>query len=217
MEALRCPMCGGEFAASDLLDGDEIVTCLRCESRFSTAEIFQKSTEERIEDIRAKTYSKVESDRIHTYERVEEEKRKIEYEQLRYDYEELKFAERERKFENRQRSLKIAGIVVACILSIAVLLGGPFCIYAFILRGYNSNPSAIRVGISYKDMQDMRYWDAVDLLEEKGFTNITTIDAGGNIFKKSGVVKEVTIDGCDEFYGYSKFLPDDAIIIYYYR
>ena len=83
--ALKCPECGGEFAASDLLDSDEFVTCLGCGKKFRTADIFQKTTDEKVEEIRARAYVEVEKDRTQAYREVEEGKRKVEFEQIQQE------------------------------------------------------------------------------------------------------------------------------------
>ena len=44
VSALVCPNCGGDFSASDLLDGDSLVTCLVCGKTYYTADIMNKKS-----------------------------------------------------------------------------------------------------------------------------------------------------------------------------
>ena len=223
--ALVCPECGGDFSASDLLDGDSIVTCLNCGKRFSTSSILKKSSEVEAEEIRSSAYRDVEHERTNAYREaeaertrayrdVESEKRKVERERIRLDYQKMKNQSKSEKSKNTKKALKIVIPVVSSILALLLLI---FSVIGFALRGFNLDPSAIRLGVSYEDFEGMQCSDVCDMLEEKGFTNIITKEESWNIFKKSGEVKKVTIDGCEEYYGYSKFLPDDQIIIYYYK
>ena len=115
--------------------------------------------------------------------------------------------------KERNKHLKVIIPIVASFLGITLIV---LAVVGFALRGFNSDPDAIRIGVSYEDLEGMHYSEVVELLEEKGFTNITTKDDGWNLLQKSGTVKSVSIDGCSEFYGFSKFLPDDLVIIYYY-
>ena len=211
--ALTCPECGGDFSASDLLDGDSVVTCLNCGRKYSTSEIFHQSTEEKVEEIRSRAYTDVEKDRMKAYTEVEEGKRKLEHERLQFEYEKLKQKNKEKQQKERSKHLKVIIPIVASFLGIALIV---LSVVGFALSGFNSDPDAIRIGISYEDLEGMHYSEVVELLEDKGFTNITTTDDGWNLFQKSGTVKSVSIDGCSEFYGFSKFLPEDLVIIYYY-
>ena len=222
--SLVCPECGGDFSAADLLDGDSIVTCLNCNRRFSTSEILRKSSEVEAEEIRSSAYRDVENERTRAYREaeaektqayrdVEEGKRRLEAERLQYEYRQMKALNQRERSKTTKKALKIVLPIVAGVLALSLLI---FSIVGFALHGYNLDPTAIRIGISYEDLEGMQYTEVIDMLEEKGFTNITTRDEGWHLLKKSGEVKQVTIDGCDEFYGFSKFLPDDLIIIYYY-
>lgn len=223
--ALVCPECGGEFSASDLLDGDSIVTCLNCGRRFSTSEILRKSSEVEAEEIRSSAYRDIEHERTQAYREaeaertrayrdVEEGKRKLEEERLKFEHQRIKDRNRKERSTSRKKFLKVFLPIFGGILGLALII---FAIVGFALRGFNTDPSAIRLGVSHEDFEGMDYLDVEDMLQEKGFTNIILKEEGWNIFKKSGEVKSVTIDGCDEYYGYSKFLPDDQIIIYYYK
>lgn len=222
--AIVCPECGGDFSAADLLDGDSIVTCLNCNRRFYTSEILRKSSEVEAEEIRSSAYRDVERERIQAYREteaektrayrdVEEGKRRSESERLKFEYRKMKAQINAKEVRLLKKALKIVIPIVAGLLVLSLLV---FSIVGLVLHGYNPNPTAIRLGISYEDFQGMQYTEASNILEDKGFTNIMLQDAGWHLLKKSGEVKQVTIDGCDEFYGFSKFLPDDLIIIYYY-
>lgn len=223
--ALVCPECGGDFSASDLLDGDSIVTCLNCGRRFSTSSILKKSSEVEAEEIRSSAYRDVEHERTNAYREaeaertrayrdVEGEKRKVEYERIRLDYQKMKNKEKGEKRKSTKKALKVVIPLVSSALALFLII---FSIFGFVLRGISFDSSAIRLGVSYEDFEGMQCSDVSDLLKEKGFTNIITKEESWNIFKKSGEVEKVTIDGCDEYYGYSKFSPDDQIIIYYYK
>ena len=71
---LICPDCGGEFSATDLLDGDSVVTCLNCGKKYNISEILHKTLDERIEEIKQNAYRDVETERIKSFENVEKEK-----------------------------------------------------------------------------------------------------------------------------------------------
>ena len=51
----RCPHCNAAFTVSDLLDGDDIVTCPACESKFSIDIVLGKEPEIKIEELKSKT------------------------------------------------------------------------------------------------------------------------------------------------------------------
>ena len=223
--ALVCPECGGDFSAADLLDGDSIVTCISCGRKFSTSTILRKSSEVEAEEIRSNTYRDIEhertkayreaeAERTQAYRDVEDEKRKVERERIRLDYQKMKNQSKSEKSKNTKKAIKVAIPIVSSALALFLII---FSIFGFALRGISFDSSAIRLGVSYEDFEGMQCSDVSDMLKEKGFTNIVIKEDGWNIFKKSGEVKKVTIDGCDEYYGYSKFLPDDQIIIYYYK
>ena len=52
---LQCPKCGGDFSASDLLDGDDIVTCKHCGCKWSVDIILGKETVVKVEELKSKT------------------------------------------------------------------------------------------------------------------------------------------------------------------
>ena len=234
--ALTCPECGGEFAASDLLDGDSIVTCLNCNKKFRTSEILRKSSEVETEEIRSSAYRDVEHERTKAYREAEQERtrayrevehdrteafreaerarQKVEKERLKFEYKKVKDRKSKERSAVTRKVLKIVLPIASGIAILGVLL---FLIIGLALRGYNTDPNAIRAGISSEDLEGMNYYEVAELLQEKGFTNITLHNEGWHLLKEKGEVKSVTIDGCDEFYGFSKFLPDDLIIIYYYK
>ena len=116
--ALKCPECGGEFAASDLLDGDSIVTCLNCGKRFATSEIFHKSTDEKVEEIRSKAYTDVEKDRTQAYRDVEEGKRKIEYERMKREFDREDKQEQEAEIKAFKKSKFRIVLIISIIISV---------------------------------------------------------------------------------------------------
>ena len=116
--ALKCPECGGEFAASDLLDGDSIVTCLNCGKRFATSEIFHKSTDEKVEEIRSKAYTDVEKDRTQAYRDVEEGKRKIEYERMKREFDREDKQEKEADVKAFKKSKFRIVLIISIIISV---------------------------------------------------------------------------------------------------
>ena len=115
--ALVCPECGGEFAASDLLDGDSVVTCLNCGKQFSTSEIFHKSTDERVEEIRSKAYTDVEKDRTQAYRDVEEGKRKIEYERMKREFDREDKQEQEKEVKAFKKSKFRIVLIISIVFS----------------------------------------------------------------------------------------------------
>lgn len=116
--ALKCPECGGDFSAADLLDGDSIVTCLNCNKRFSTSEILHKSTDERVEEIRSKAYTDVEKDRTQAYRDVEEGKRKIEYERMKREFEREDKQEQEADVKAFKKSKFRIVLIIAIVFSV---------------------------------------------------------------------------------------------------
>ena len=118
--ALVCPECGGEFSASDLLDGDSIVTCLNCNKHFSTAEILRKSSEVEAEEIRSNAYREAEYERTKAYREAEAEKRKVEYERIRLDYQKMKNQNNKELIQDIKKTLEaIIPIVVLISLFVA--------------------------------------------------------------------------------------------------
>ena len=108
--SLVCPECGGEFAASDLLDGDSVVTCLNCGKKFSTSEILRKSSEVEAEEIRSKAYRDVESERTQAYREAQAERTRaykdIENERTRAfwenESEKRRFAEKQIRYSQKR-------------------------------------------------------------------------------------------------------------------
>lgn len=109
---------------------------------------------------------------------------------------------------------KVIWIVLASVLGTALIC---FLIFGVACRGYNSDPDAIKVGLKSQDLISTPYEEVVDILEEKGFTNIKTIEVDGYFFTTSGAISKITIDGNKNFFKYSKFSPNDLILIYYYE
>jgi len=83
--------------------------------------------------------------------------------------------------------------------------------------GISTNPNAIKVGVSYSDLEGEYYEDVIRIFEKNGFTNIEAREGEWNMFHKSGTVKSVSIDGREEFYSYTKFPKDAVIVIVYYK
>ena len=82
---------------------------------------------------------------------------------------------------------------------------------------FENNPDAIRIGVSSDDIKGQKYEDIIEVLEGKGFTNIEARSDGWNLFKKSGTIKSITIDGVEEFSKSAKFDKDAKILILYYE
>lgn len=92
---LKCPVCGGEFSAEDLLDGDSIVTCLNCGNKYNVDDIFNKETVVKIEELKARS------------------------KRARLDHElELK----KLKYAENKREEKTALIVIACCFGFILLI-----------------------------------------------------------------------------------------------
>lgn len=234
--ALKCPECGGKIAASDLLDGDSIVTCLNCDKKYRTSEVLRKSSEVEAEEIRTSAYRDIERERTQAYREAESErtrayrdveyertkayreaelaKQKLETERLEYEYKKLKDRNRRERSESTKKALKTIIPLVSSFLFLGVFV---FLFLGVLLRGFHSNPDAIRVGVSSEDLVGMNYYEVAELLQEQGFTNIKLHNEGWHLLKDKGEVKSVTIDGCEDFSSFSKFMPDDVIIIYYYK
>lgn len=204
--ALVCPECGGEFTLSDFMDGDDYVTCTNCNKKYFKDDILHKSTEERIEEIRNKTYSNVESERTRAYANVEEGKRKVESQKIAY---------KKYKEESKRKSERTTWIVLICMmvvpLAIALFMG------AMEEGWFDSNPDAIKVGISSDDIKGQYYSDIVEVLEGKGFKNIEAREDGWHLFKDSGTIKSITIDGDDDFSSSTKFDKNAKVVILYYK
>lgn len=111
----------------------------------------------------------------------------------------------------RKKSILIACALIWGAIIIAFLIFGLAC------RGYNSDPEAIRIGIGSETLVTMNYEDVEEILREKGFTNIRLDNSKGGLFKKSGEVWQISIDGVQSFFNFSKFSKDDLIIIFYYK
>lgn len=147
------------------------------------------------------------------------------YEKIISDAESCKFAEEkkiarkeryERKKEKQQRNKDRNGLIIG--LCSLVLLMVILYIPSFISDGgINTDPDAIKAGISYEDVEGQYYEDVIEMFEKNGFTNIEAREDGWSLFHKSGTVKSVTIDGKEEFHSYSKFSKDSKIIILYYK
>lgn len=117
-------------------------------------------------------------------------------------------------FEAIKEHEKIILIIAGSLAGVALIL---FLIFGVACRGYNPDPNAIEMQCNSQDLLLTDCDDAVQMLSAKGFTNITTAKVQGFFFTKSGTIQKITIDGCENFYGYSKFSPNDLIIIYYYE
>ena len=82
---------------------------------------------------------------------------------------------------------------------------------------FDSNPDAIKVGISSDDIKGQYYLDIVEVLEGKGFINIEAREDGWHLFKDSGTIKSITIDGDDDFSSSTKFDKNAKVVILYYE
>ncbi len=121
--ALTCPECGGDFSASDLLDGDSVVTCLGCGKKFSTSEIFHQSTDEKVEEIRARAYTDVEKDRTKAYKEVEQGKQKLEYEKIKHENDKAEKTEKEKEIAIFKKSKFRKVLIVFIVISIFMTIG----------------------------------------------------------------------------------------------
>ena len=81
----------------------------------------------------------------------------------------------------------------------------------------NGTPRSISVGYNYDDLLGKKYEDVVELLEQRGFKNIETIEDGWNLFHKADTVKNITINGESKFTKDLVYLQDAIIKIYYYE
>ena len=108
---------------------------------------------------------------------------------------------------------KVITIILVSVLGSAIIL---FLIFGLACKGYNSDPDAIKMDISSKTLATLDYDEVEEILREKGFTNIKMKSTDGFLWIKTGDVYQITIDGQKNFYKFSKFSPDDLVIIYYY-
>ena len=81
---------------------------------------------------------------------------------------------------------------------------------------YASEPISIQMELVYDDLIGQDYNDVVDLLESKGFANITTRKDNWNLFKKSETVKAILINGVEGFEPTDTYLESDKITIVYW-
>ena len=109
---------------------------------------------------------------------------------------------------------KIITIVLVSVLGAGLIF---FLIFGLACRGYNSDPDAIKMEISSQTLKAMDYDTVVEILEEKGFTNIRSDASDPWFLVSSGDVWEISIDGQKNFFKFSKFSKDDLILIRYYR
>lgn len=120
--------------------------------------------------------------------------------------------DRIKKKESKKKKRPI--IIALCCIFVPIII---ICFIWFALGGLNTNSDAIKIGISHKEIEGQYYEDIIELLEDKGFTNIDAREDNWSLIHKSGAVKSITIDGKDEFYSFSKFSEDANIIILYYK
>lgn len=116
-KSLTCPECGGDFSAADLLDGDSFVTCLRCDKKFRTADILRQSTDEKVEEIRAKAYTEVEKDRTQAYREVEQGKRELERERMQHEFAREEKEETEKRVKLFKKSKLRIAIIILMVFS----------------------------------------------------------------------------------------------------
>ena len=117
------------------------------------------------------------------------------------------------KNKTRRKKLKLF-IVTLCCIFVSIII----CVVCFNLGGLiNSNPDEIKIGISYEKIEGQYYKDVIEILADKGFTNIEAREDGWSLIHKAGTVKSITIDGKDNFYSFSKFSKNAKIIILYYE
>lgn len=108
---LICPDCGGEFSATDLLDGDSVVTCFNCGKKYNISEILHKTLDERVEEIKQNAYRDVETERIKSFENVEKEKtqayREVEEGKLSLEREKIQREINKEKKEEKEKDINI--------------------------------------------------------------------------------------------------------------
>ena len=119
---------------------------------------------------------------------------------------------KEKQKRNKDRNAVITGL--CCMFVPIIIINIMWFVFG---GGINTNPDAIKVGISYEDVEGQYYEDVIEIFEKNGFTNIEAREDGWHLLHKSGTVKSVTIDGKEEFYSFSKFSKDAKIIILYYK
>ena len=74
----------------------------------------------------------------------------------------------------------------------------------------------ITIGLVYEDLLGLNYLDVLQMLENKGFCNITCRDDGWNLFHRSESVKSILIEGTEGFEENDAFYENVNIVILYY-
>jgi len=115
---------------------------------------------------------------------------------------------------NKKGNVWIAVLGIFLFILPLIICGiGAFVDYG----GFNSDPNAIKVGVSSEELKGERYEDVVKIFEKNGFTNIVVREGDWDLFHKSGTVKSISIDGKEEFRPYTKLPKDALIVIVYYK
>ena len=112
--------------------------------------------------------------------------------------------------KKRKKFLIIVGGCFAFLLSLVILL--------LSVGAFKEDPNKIKAGVSYSSLKGQYYMDAIEMLENSGFSNISVRDDCGMlcILHKKGEVLKVTIDGDEEFYKFSKFNRNATVVIFYH-
>ena len=84
----------------------------------------------------------------------------------------------------------------------------------FAIRIYK-DPDKITIGINYYEIVGQEYEGVAELLIEKGFTNIETVDDGWSKGYDVGDVTQISIDGKSYFDKNSRFEKNSKILIHF--
>ena len=148
------------------------------------------------------------------------------YNKIISDVEKIKADEEEKisntnRIEKKKRQFSRNKVILFNVAKIAValiVLGALiFTVWLIVDKNCIPDENELKVGFPSSDLEDQQYTDVIGMFERSGFTDIEAREDGWNLFKKSGTVKSVTINGNDDFSSFSIFPKDAKVIIYYYK
>ncbi len=137
------------------------------------------------------------------------------YNEIQEKIQQAKTSEEKTRKRKKQQAFwnnKKTAIFLFGFWGIILLIG---CIFG--LNMCNFNPNAISVGYSVEDLVGLQYDVVQTLLEEKGFENFLLKEQNDINLFNDGQVFEISINGHTGFLSFSKFNPDDLIVIHYYK
>ena len=88
---------------------------------------------------------------------------------------------------------------------------------AKILIYYCSDPQLLEIGFDHDDLIGQEYSYVLELLSDKGFSDVQSQEDGWNLFHKSKTVKKILVNGEEGFSKEDKFYENANIVILYYK